>query len=244
MKMYDIPEGRRATRGKSIMNFLQLSDGERVTSILPVPKGSDITGKSLFFVTRGGTIKKVAADSFSSVRRSGLIAINLAPSDTLLGTMMTQANDTIMLVTADGQSIRFAATDVRDMGRTAGGVRGIDLDKGDAVVGLGVIEKNMPEPTLMIISSNGYGKRTPVDEYKVQKRGGSGIKTANVTDKTGVIVGASIVTTDHSELIAISAKSQVVRTDMESIPVLGRATQGVRVMKLREGDTLASLTIM
>jgi DNA gyrase subunit A len=102
----------------------------------------------------------------------------------------------------------------------------------------------MPEPTLMIISSNGYGKRTPVDEYKVQKRGGSGIKTANVTDKTGVIVGASIVTTDHSELIAISAKSQVVRTDMESIPVLGRATQGVRVMKLREGDTLASLTIM
>ena len=244
MKMYDIPEGRRATRGKSIMNFLQLSDGERVTSILPVPKGSDITGKSLFFVTRSGTIKKVAADSFSSVRRSGLIAINLAPGDTLLGTMMTQANDTIMLVTTDGQSIRFAATDVRDMGRTAGGVRGIDLDKGDAVVGLGVIEQNMPEPTLIIISSNGYGKRTPVDEYKVQKRGGSGIKTANVTDKTGVIVGASIVTTDHSELIAISAKSQVVRTDMESIPVLGRATQGVRVMKLREGDTLASLTIM
>jgi DNA gyrase subunit A len=244
MKMYDIPEGRRATRGKSIMNFLQLSDNERVTSILPVPKGSDISGKSLFFVTRGGTIKKVAADSFTSVRRSGLIAINLTPGDTLLGTMLTSANDTIMLVTADGQSIRFAATDVRDMGRTAGGVRGIDLDKGDAVVGLGVIEKNMPEPTLMIISSNGYGKRTPVDEYKVQKRGGSGIKTANVTDKTGVIVGASIVTTDHSELIAISAKSQVVRTDIDSIPVLGRATQGVRVMKLREGDTLASLTIM
>lgn len=244
MKMYDIPEGRRATRGKSIMNFLQLSDGERVTSILPVPKGSDISGKSLFFVTKGGTIKKVAADSFTSVRRSGLIAINLSEGDTLLGTMLTSADDTIMLVTADGQSIRFAATDVRDMGRTAGGVRGIDLDKADAVVGLGVIEKSMQNPTLMIMSDHGYGKRTPIDEYKVQKRGGSGIKTANVTDKTGAVVGASIVTDDHSELIAISAKSQVVRTDIDSIPVLGRATQGVRVMKLREGDTLASVTLL
>lgn len=244
MKMYDIPEGRRATRGKSIMNYLQLGDGERVTSILPVPKGSDISGKSLFFVTRAGTIKKVAADSFSAVRRSGLIAINLAPGDTLLGTMMTQSDDTIMLVTADGQSIRFAATDVRDMGRTAAGVRGIDLDKNDRVVGLGVIEKNMKNPTLMIMSDHGYGKRTPVDEYKVQKRGGSGIKTANVTDKTGPIVGARIVTDEHSELIAISAKSQVVRTDIDSIPVLGRATQGVRVMKLREGDSLASVTLM
>lgn len=244
MKMYDIPEGRRATRGKSIMNFLQLSDGERVTSILPVPKGSETAGKSLFFVTKGGTIKKVAADSFSSVRRSGLIAINLSEGDTLLGTMLTQSDDTVMLVTADGQSIRFAATDVRDMGRTAGGVRGIDLDKGDRVVGLGVIGKDMKNPSIMIMSSLGYGKRTPIDEYKIQKRGGSGIKTANVTDKTGAVVGASIVTDDHSELIAISAKSQVVRTDIDSIPVLGRATQGVRVMKLREGDTLASVTLM
>ncbi len=244
MKMYDIPEGRRATKGKSIMNFLSLSDAEKVTSILAVPKGSDVKEKSLFFVTKQGTIKKVPADSFAAVRRSGLIAIGLHEGDTLLGTVMTQKGDSVCLVTADGQSIRFAESDVRDMGRTAAGVRGIDLDKKDMVVGLGVVSKDMKNPTLMVMSDHGYGKRTDIEEYKIQKRGGSGIKTANVTDKTGAIVGAKIVTDDHSELIAISAKSQVIRTELESIPVLSRATQGVRVMKLRDGDSLASLTLL
>jgi DNA gyrase subunit A len=244
MKMYEIPEGRRATKGKSIMNFIDLKDSEKVTSILAVPKGADIKEKSLFFVTKQGTIKKVPADSFSAVRRSGLIAIGLHDGDTLLGTMMTQKGDSVCLVTADGQSIRFAESDVRDMGRAAAGVRGIDLSKGDVVVGLGVVSKDMKNPTLMVMSDHGFGKRTEMEEYKIQKRGGSGIKTANVTDKTGVIVGAKIVTDDHSELIAISAKSQVIRTELESIPVLSRATQGVRVMKLREGDRLASLTLL
>jgi DNA gyrase subunit A len=244
LKMYDIAEGRRATKGKSIMNYLDLKDGERVTTILPVPKGADINGKSIFFVTKQGTIKKVAADSFAAVRRNGLIAINLHDTDTLLGTIMTQKGDTVVLVTADGQSIRFNESDARDMGRTAAGVRGIDLGKGDLVVGLGVVSKEMKNPTLMVMSDRGFGKRTEIDEYKVQKRGGSGIKTANVTDKTGALVGAKIVTDDDNELIAISKKSQVIRTELESIPVLSRATQGVRVMKLREGDSLASLTLL
>ena len=244
LKMYDIAEGRRATKGKSIMNYLDLKDGERVTTILPVPKGADINGKSIFFVTKQGTIKKVAADSFAAVRRNGLIAINLHDNDTLLGTIMTQKGDTVVLVTADGQSIRFNESDARDMGRTAAGVRGIDLGKGDLVVGLGVVSKEMKNPTLMVMSDRGFGKRTEIDEYKVQKRGGSGIKTANVTDKTGALVGAKIVTDDDNELIAISKKSQVIRTELESIPVLSRATQGVRVMKLREGDSLASLTLL
>ncbi len=244
MKMYDIPEGRRATKGKSVMNFIDLKDNEKVTSILAVPKGSDVKGKSLFFVTKQGTIKKVPADSFASVRRNGLIAINLHDGDTLLGTIMTQSGDSVCLITSEGQSIRFAESDVRDMGRTAAGVRGIDLDKKDFVVGLGVVSPSMKNPTLMVMSDHGFGKRTEIDEYKIQKRGGSGIKTANVTDKTGPIVGAKIVTDDHSELIAISAKSQVIRTELESIPVLSRATQGVRVMKLREGDNLASLTLL
>ncbi len=244
IKMYDIPEGRRATKGKSIMNFLSLSDTEKVTSILPVPKGADVKDKSIFFVTKLGTIKKVPADSFAAVRRNGLIAIGLHDGDTLLGTVMTQKGDSVCLITSDGQSIRFAESDVRDMGRTAAGVRGIDLGKDDAVVGLGIVNKEMKNPTLMVMSDHGYGKRTDIEEYKIQKRGGSGIKTANVTDKTGPIVGAKIVTDDHSELIAISAKSQVIRTELESIPVLSRATQGVRVMKLREGDSLASLTLL
>ena len=226
------------------MNYLDLKDGEKVTTILPVPKGAEIKDRSIFFVTKQGTIKKVAADSFAAVRRNGLIAINLHDGDTLLGTVMTQQGDTIVLVTADGQSIRFNESDARDMGRTAAGVRGIDLGKGDTVVGLGVVSKDMKNPTLMVMSNHGYGKRTSIDEYKVQKRGGSGIMTANVTDKTGALVGAKIVTDDHSELIAISKKSQVIRTELESIPVLSRATQGVRVMKLREGDSLASLTLL
>lgn len=244
LKMYDLPEGRRATKGKSIMNFLQLADNESVTSILPVPKGNEVKDQSLFFVTKQGVIKKVAADSFSTVRRSGLIAINLREGDTLLGAMLTAADDTVMLVTADGQSIRFKASQVRDMGRTATGVKGMELDKADTIIGLGIVSPNMKNPTVMIMSNNGYGKRTPIDEYKVQNRGGSGIKTANVTDKTGPIVGAKIVTDDDSELIAISQKSQVIRTELDSIPVLGRATQGVRIMKLREGDAIASLTLL
>ena len=244
LKMYDLPEGRRATRGKSIMNFLQLADNESVTSILPVPKGNDVKDQSLFFVTKQGVIKKVAADSFASVRRNGLIAINLRDGDTLLGAMLTAADDTVMLVTADGQSIRFKASQVRDMGRTATGVKGMDLDKNDTIVGLGIVAPSMKNPTVLIMSNNGYGKRTPIDEYKVQNRGGSGIKTANVTDKTGPIVAAKIVTDDDSELIAISQKSQVIRTELDSVPVLGRATQGVRIMKLRDGDNIASLTLL
>ena len=244
IKMYDIPEGRRATKGKSIMNFLSLGGEEKVNSILPVPKGSDIKDTSLFFVTKQGTIKKVAADSFTTVRRSGLIAIGLHDGDTLLGTVMTKKGDSVCLITSDGQSIRFSESDVRDMGRAASGVRGIDLGKNDQVVGLGVVSRDMKNPTLMVMSDHGYGKRTEIEEYKIQKRGGSGIKTANVTDKTGPIVGAKIVTDDHSELIAISQKSQVIRTELESIPVLSRATQGVRVMKLRDGDSLASLTLL
>jgi DNA gyrase subunit A len=157
---------------------------------------------------------------------------------------MTQSGDSVCLITSDGQSIRFAESDVRDMGRTAAGVKGMSLGKKDFIVGLGVVSSDMKNPTLMVMSGHGFGKRTGIHEYKIQKRGGSGIKTANVTDKTGPIVGAEIVTDDDSELIAISAKSQVIRTDIDSIPVLSRATQGVRVMKLREGDSLASLTLM
>ncbi len=244
LKMYDLPEGRRATKGKAIVNFLQLADNESVTSILPVPKGSDIAGKSLFFVTKQGIIKKVAANAFESVRRSGLIAINLRDGDTLLGATLVAESDTVVLVTTDGQSIRFEASQTRDMGRTATGVKGMNLDTADTIVGLGVISDTMKNPTLMVMTNNGYGKRTPIDEYKVQNRGGSGIKTANVTDKTGPVVGAKITTDDNSELIAISQKSQVIRTELDSIPVLGRATQGVRIMKLREGDNIASLTLL
>ena len=244
MKMYDIPEGRRATRGKSIMNFLSLSADENVTSILPMPKSLKDEKMSLAMLTKNGTIKKVSADSFKDVRRSGLIAIKLEQGDELLSAFFVRKGDSMIIATKKGQSIRFKETDVREMGRAAGGVRGVKLGKGDVVVGADVVRPDFKNPNMLVMMENGYGKRTPMKEYKIQKRGGSGMKTAKVTPKTGNVISAKIVTDELTQVIAMSKKSQVVKVDLSTIPILGRATQGVRIMKPREGDSLASLTCL
>jgi DNA gyrase subunit A len=239
--MYDIPEGKRATRGKSIMNFIALQAEEKVTSILPMPKEVKNIAGSLMMVTAQGTAKKVSAKSFTDVRSSGIIAIKLASGDRLVSVHHVEKGDDIAVVTKEGQSIRFKEADIREMGRSAGGVRGIKLGKNDLVVGAHTIKKDWKTGFLLVISAHGYGKRTELSEYKVQGRGGSGILTSKVTDKTGDVIASQLVTETEAELIAISKKSQVVRVDINEIPVLGRQTQGVRIMKLREGDSLASL---
>jgi DNA gyrase subunit A len=241
IKMYDIPEGRRATKGKSVMNFLSLEQSERITSILPMPKEAKKSDFAIMMVTKEGVAKKVDASSFHDVRRSGIIAIRLTPGDELVSALFIDKGDTIILATAKGQSIRFKETDVREMGRNAAGVRGIKLGKNDHLIGAHVIKKGVKDATLLVLSRNGYGKRTKIEEYKVQRRGGSGIKTAQVTAKTGDIMTSQIVTEEENEVIAMSRMSQVVRVDLKEIPMLGRQTQGVRVMKLREGDSIASL---
>jgi DNA gyrase subunit A len=242
IKMYDIPEGKRATRGKSIMNFLSLSDNEKVTSVLPMPKEvKKGGGLSLFLVTKQGTGKKVSIESFLDVRRSGIIAIRLDPQDELVSASFVEKKDSVMVVASDGQSIRFDEGDVREMGRSAGGVRVMKLDNGVSVVGADTIAKDVTDATVMVMSMNGYGKKTPIKEYKIQGRGGSGIKTVKVTPKTGDLISARILTAELEELVAISKKSQVIRCDLKEVPTLGRDTQGVRIMKLREGDGLASL---
>lgn len=243
MKMYDVPEGRRATRGKSIANFLELADDERVTSILALRKDKKADVKDLICVTKKGIIKKMAAESFKQVRRSGLIAIGLNDGDELLEALWVEPGDDITLITKDAQSIRFHESEVRAMGRTASGVKAISLKKNDQVVGVGIVRSAYQNPVLLVVSENGYGKKTNLTEYKVQSRGGSGIKTANVTDKTGQIIGAQVVPEGEYELIAMSRKSQVIRIELDAVPVLGRSTQGVRIMKLRAGDGLASLTL-
>ncbi len=240
-KMYDIPEGRRATRGKSVMNFLPLSDGEKITSILPMPKAVKGTKASLMMVTKHGIAKKVSAESFHDVRISGIIAIKLDTGDELVSASLVNTGDTMITVSAKGQSIHFKESDIREMGRTAMGVRGMKLGSGDSVISAEKISKASNSPTLMVISENGYGKRSDIDEYKIQNRGGSGIKTANVTAKTGKLISAKVFESDEAEVVAISKKSQVIRVDAKEIPVLGRQTQGVRVMKLRDGDSIASL---
>ncbi|HVS80049.1 MAG TPA: DNA gyrase subunit A [Candidatus Paceibacterota bacterium] len=241
IKMYDIPEGRRATRGKSVMNFLSLEQGERITSILPMPKEVKASKLSIMMVTKQGVAKRVDAASFHDVRRSGIISIRLEAGDQLVSAAFTSAGDTTIIVTAKGQSIRFKESDVREMGRTAGGVRGVSLDKGDSVIGAHTVSKDAKNAELLVLASHGYGKKTPLSEYKVQGRGGSGIKTAQVTAKTGEVMASQVVTEEEEEVIAMSKQSQVIRTDLKSIPTLGRQTQGVRVMKLREGDSIASV---
>ncbi len=240
-KMYDIPEGRRATKGKSVMNFLPLIEGEKITSVLPMPKALKNSDGSLMMVTKQGVAKKCSAASFQDVRISGIIAIKLDAGDELISASFTNKGDTMMLVSAKGQSIHFKEGDIREMGRTAMGVRGMKLAKGDEVITAEAVSKEFNSPTLMVISANGYGKRSDVDEYKLQNRGGSGIKTANVTAKTGSLISAKIFENDEAEVVAISKKSQVIRVDVKEIPVLGRQTQGVRIMKLRDGDGIASL---
>ncbi|MCK5060080.1 MAG: DNA gyrase subunit A [Candidatus Pacebacteria bacterium] len=241
IKMYDIPEGRRATKGKSILNFLSLEAEEKVTSVLSMPIEIKQSPLSILMVTKGGTAKKVAAKSFHDVRRSGIIAIKLPKGDELVSASFVAKSETIMAITGKGQSIHFKESDIREMGRSAGGVRCIRLSRNDFIVGAYVVTKDMRNPFLLVVSSNGFGKKTSIKEYKIQKRGGSGIKTANVTTKTGQLVASKIVEEEDSEIVAISKKSQVIRVGIEEIPLLSRSTQGVRIMKLRDKDSIASL---
>ena len=242
IKAYELPEGRRATKGKSINNFLSLGGDEIVTSMLAMPKEVKASAKlSLLMVTGKGTVKKVAASDFKDVRRSGLIAIKLQPGDTLLSARFVQGKDDISLVSSNGQSIRFKHTDVREMGRNAGGVRGMTLKGKDTIVTADIVREDYQDALLIVMSEKGYGKMTKLSEYKVQKRGGSGIKTAKVTPKTGAIMTGMIVSDREGEIVAISKNSQVIRVELKEVPVLGRQTQGVRIMKLREGDSIASL---
>jgi len=247
LKMYEIPEGRRATKGKSVMNFLALAPNEKVTSILPMPKEIKKSSEAMILVTKKGTAKKVLADSFKDVRRSGLIAIKLDKGDELDAAHFVEKGDEVMLATSGGQSIRFKESDIRTMGRTASGVRAMRLKSADIIVGVAIISAKGGETKdaqFLTMSENGLGKKTALKEYKTQKRGGSGIKTAKVTPKTGKLIVGKIVTPEFKELIAISKKGQVIRTALDSIPSLGRQTQGVTIMKLRAGDKIASLACL
>lgn len=242
IKMYDLPEGRRATKGKSLVNYVSLADEEKVTSLLAMPKEVKAAAElSLLMVTEQGVAKKVKAENFHDVRRSGLIAISLADGDKLISVSFVTKGDSVVIATAKGQSIRFKESDIREMGRGAAGVRAMKLGKGDKVITAQVVKKEAKNAELLVISANGYGKKTSIEDYKIQKRGGSGIKTAKVTPKTGDIICSQVVTEEEEEVVSMSQKSQVIRVDIKEIPSLGRQTQGVRIMKLREGDKIASL---
>jgi len=246
-KMYEIPEGRRATKGKSIMNFLSLQSDERVTSVLAV-RPEEWEGEwSLSMVTKRGVVKKSDAQAFKDVRRSGLIAITLKEGDALIAARFVSEKDTVMLVTRQGQSIRFAATDVREMGRAASGVTGVKLGKKDRIVSVAILPEKPKDYEVLVVTEQGYGKTTDASDYKVQKRGGTGIKTAKLTAKTGEIVGSVVLSPDEradGELVVMSQKGQVIKLPLADVPNLGRQTQGVRVMKMRTDDAIATVVFV
>ncbi len=243
---YEIPQASRTSKGQALVNFLQLAPHEKVSSIISL---DEIKGfKYMLMVTREGTIKKTDLIDFANVRKSGLIAIKLKSGDVLEWVKPTTGKDEISLVTYHGNSIRFKEEALRPMGRSAAGVRGIRLKEGDAVVGMDVIPAGTKDSefNLCIIMENGYGKCTSMKEYKTQGRGGSGIKTANITSKTGSIVVAKVISDKGAQDgIIISEKGQVIRLKLKEVNKLGRSTQGVRLMKFKsEGDKVSSMAIL
>ncbi|HBY73534.1 MAG TPA: DNA gyrase subunit A, partial [Candidatus Kerfeldbacteria bacterium] len=245
LKAYEVPVASRTAKGQAVVNFLQLGPEEKVTSALSCSDMKSSGYKFLVMVTSNGTIKKTKLDAFENVRRSGLIAITLKGKDALEWVKPSTGNDNIILATDNGQSIRFKEQDVRDMGRTAAGVRGIKLKANDAVVGMDIISQTaIKNAELCVVMRNGYGKRTDLKSYKVQGRGGSGIKTAKITDKTGKIVLGFVVTEAQrdSDLLIISKQGQVIRLPLKSVPIISRDTQGVRLMRFKiEKDQVASV---
>jgi DNA gyrase subunit A len=243
-KAYEIPVSSRTAKGQAIVNFLQVAPGEKITAIISTSQGSE--AKYLFMATKFGTVKKSAIADFEKVRRSGLIAINLPKDDELRWIAPTTGRDEVIVTTSGGQAIHFKETDVRPMGRGAAGVRGIKLKKDDEVVGMDVVLKGQKGNQLLVFAQNGFGKRSDLKSYKIQKRGGSGIKTAKVTPKTGKLVSAHVVNTDKldTDLICTSAQGQIIRVPLGSVPSLGRATQGVRVMRFNADDKIAATAVL
>jgi DNA gyrase subunit A len=243
-RVHEIPDMGRASKGRSIANLLELQAGETIAALIRIvariENKEDTTWRQenfLFFATRRGTVKKTALSEFANVRKGGIIAIGIEPTDQLIDVKLTSGHDEVVLITREGMSIRFSEEDVRSMGRPAGGVRGISLDANDAVVALAVL---VPDATLLVAGENGIGKRTDFQEYRVQSRGGKGIITMKTTDKTGGVVGALTVK-DADEIMLITVGGQMVRIGVKDIREAGRNTQGVKLINLDETDKLQAI---
>jgi DNA gyrase subunit A len=244
-RVHEIPDGSRASKGRSIANLLEMKPGEKVAALIRVEskknaQGEDNTWKSggyVLFATQLGTVKKTSLEDFANCRKGGIIAIGIEQNDNLIEVRQTSGQSEAVLITREGMSIRFEESDVRSMGRPATGVRGISLEKDDRVVALAVVDTNA---TLLVAGENGIGKRTAFDEYRTQSRGGKGIITMKTTDKTGKVVGALTVT-NSDELMLLTVQGQMVRTPVDKIRETGRNTQGVKLVGLAEGDKLTAI---
>jgi DNA gyrase subunit A len=244
-RVHEIPDMGRAAKGRSIANLLELKAGEKVAALIRVLSKTDADKKDItweqsgyiFFATKQGTVKKTALADFANVRKGGIIAIGIDPGDDLIEVKLTTGKSEVVIITRDGMSIRFNEEDARPMGRPAGGVRGISLYKGDAVVALSVV---VPDAKLLVAGENGIGKRTDFEEYRVQSRGGKGIITMKTNEKTGAVVGALTVR-DNDEIMLITVGGQMVRIPVQGIREAGRNTQGVKLVNLAEKDKLQAI---
>jgi DNA gyrase subunit A len=235
LKVHEIPQGGRAARGKPVIQCIAIRPDERIAALVPVKQFID--SKWLLFATRNGTVKKTVLSAYGNVRANGINAINIEDGDELIDVQITDGNNDIVLATRLGMSIRFHESDAREMGRATTGVKGIELDQDDAVIGMVVIQR---DSTLLVVAENGFGKRSELSDYRVQKRGGKGIITFHNTEKTGAVVALKEVLPDD-ELMMITKKGIIIRVPVDGIRVIGRNTQGVRVMHLDEGDLLVDV---
>lgn len=245
-KAYEIPQATRTAKGRAIHNFLELPPEERISALVAYDR-KKASSSYLVLVTKNGLIKKTLLEDFTHIRRTGIIAISLKKGDALVGVKLSSGKDEVIITTAKGQAIRFKETQIRSMGRAATGIRAIRLKRGDEVAGFDIIQKHKEressQDTLLVVMGQGYGKQTPLKEYKLQNRGGSGIRTANITSKTGPLKTGWIIT-DEEDIFALSAKGNMIRTKLESVRTAGRATQGVRIMNLKPGDSLAAIVVI
>lgn len=235
MKAYEIPEGRRQSKGINIINLLELKGQEKVTAVIPIKEYDP--ENSLALVTKRGIIKKVNIEHFVNIRKTGIIAISLKKDDELISVRKTDGNRDLILVTEQGMAIRFNEKDVRNMGRNAMGVKSINLNKGDNVVSMDIAEKGK---YLLVVSEYGYGKRTSIDEYKTQRRGGKGVKTYHIKEKTGKLVSGRVVDKDD-EIMIISISGNIIRLKVDEISEMGRTTQGVTLMRINDNDKVVSV---
>ncbi|MBI5807607.1 MAG: DNA gyrase subunit A [Ignavibacteriales bacterium] len=235
LKVHEIPEGGRATKGRSILNLIEKEKEEKITAFVAVKEFTD--DKFILMVTEKGTIKKTVLSAYSNIRRGGILAINLAAGDKLVEAKLSDGNNDVIIGTRNGMAIRFNEKDVRDMGRTATGVRGIKLGKNDVVIGMIVVRN---ANTLMVVTDKGFGKRSEIEDYRLTKRGGKGVITIKTSDKNGKMIAMKEVN-DNDELVIITSNGMVIRQAVKELRVMGRNTQGVRLIRLNEDDAIADI---
>ncbi|MBQ5737139.1 MAG: DNA gyrase subunit A, partial [Alistipes sp.] len=243
LKVYQIPEGTRSSKGRAIQNVIQIEPGDKVRAYINVKNLGDkefVENNYLVMCTKRGVIKKTTLEDYSRPRTNGVKAIVIREDDQLLEVKLTSGNAEIMIAAREGRAIRFNESTVRPMGRVSTGVRAISIEESDEVIGMIAIEPESKQDVL-VLSENGFGKRTDLDEYRITNRGGKGVKTINVTEKTGKLISIQAVT-DDNDLMIINRSGLTIRTSADQIRVAGRATQGVKVINLRDGDSIASVT--